>query len=79
MMQFLSQSDFRFKYAICCIFVFFFVQNPSLDLELLNGAQIRCMLPLPSMVSVANGEWNKGVLLCNHNCLRDCSQRLGRL
>lgn len=77
-MPFLSQSDCRFKYVICCIFVF--VQNPSLDLEVLNGAQIRGMLPVSSMVSVANGEWNKGVLLCNQNCLtRDCYQRLGQV
>lgn len=74
MMQFLPQSDFRFNYVICCVFVF--VQNPSLDLEVLNGAQIRGMFPVSSMVSVANGEGNKGVLLCNQNCLtRDCYQR----
>lgn len=61
-------------YVTYCIFVF--VPSPSSDLEQFNGAQIRGMLPVSSMVRVANGEWNKGAFLCNRNCLtRDCYQR----
>lgn len=59
MILFLSQGDCRFKYVMYCTFVF--VPSPVPDLEELNGAQTRGMLPVSSLVSVANGERSKGV------------------